>query len=66
MYPPEVRPIRDALRRRMLVVRQRTQTLLSLESLFARQGWTCPKAGELKGWTGKEADVLGADPFTRL
>jgi transposase len=66
VYPPEVRPIRDALRRRMLVVRQRTQTLLSLESLFARQGWACPKVEALKGWTGQEVEVLGADPFTRL
>lgn len=66
IYPPEVRPIRDALRRRMLIVRQRTQTLLSLESLFARHGLACPRADELKGWTSVEVDGLKLDAFTRL
>jgi transposase len=66
VYPPEARPIRDALRRRMLIVRQRTQSLLSLESLFARQGLGCPKADQLKGWTRTEVEALKLDPFTRL
>jgi len=66
VYPPEVRPIRDALRRRMLIVRQRTQTLLSLESLLARQGLSHPRADRLKGWTAAEVAELQLDPFTRL
>lgn len=66
VYPAEVRPIRDALRRRMLIVRQRTQTLLSLESLFARHGLRCPGVAELKGWTGVEVERLKLDAFTRL
>lgn len=66
VYPPEVRPIRDALRRRMLIVWQRTQTLLSLESLFARQALSCPRVDELKSWTGAEVDGLKLDAFTRL
>jgi transposase len=66
IYPREVRPIRDALRRRMLIVRQRTQSLLSLESLFARQGLPCPKAAQLKGWTSQQLEALKVDPFTRL
>jgi transposase len=65
VYPPEVRSIRDALRRRMLIVRQRTQTLLSLESLFARHGLACPTVVQLKsGQTKYEPEP--ADPFTRL
>jgi len=66
VYPAEVRPVRDALRRRMLIMRQRTQTLLSLESLFARQGLACPGADELKGWTGAEVKALKLDAFTDL
>jgi len=66
VYPPEVRPIRDALRRRMLIVRQRTQTLLSLESLFARHGLSCPRAEVLKQWTTAEVEALKVDAFTRL
>jgi hypothetical protein len=56
VYPPQVRPIRDALRRRMLIVRQWTQTLLSLESLFARHALGCPRVDELKSWTGVQVD----------
>jgi transposase len=66
VYPPEVRPIRDALRRRMLIVRQRTQSLLSLESLFARHALRCPSAAQLKGWTGTEVEALKLDEFTGL
>lgn len=66
VYPPEVRPIRDALRRRMLIVRQRTQSLLSLESLFARQGLSCPSAAELKRWSRPEVEALKLEAFTEL
>jgi hypothetical protein len=66
VYPPAVRPIRDALRRRMLIVRQRTQTLLSLESLFARHALGCPRVDELKSWTGVQVDGLKLEAFTRL
>lgn len=66
VYPREVRPIRDALRRRMLIVRQRTQSLLSLESLFARHGWPCPPVTELKTGTAALLAELPLDAFTRL
>jgi transposase len=66
IYPAEVRPIRDALRRRMLIVRQRTQSLLSLEGLFARYGLACPGAAALKGWTAEQSGQLEVDAFTRL
>jgi len=66
VYPPEVRPIRDALRRRMLIVRQRTQSLLSLESLFARHGMACPRVEQLKGWRRADVEGLQLDAFTRL
>jgi len=66
VYPPEERPIRDALRRRMLIVRQRTQSLLSLESLLARHGLACPKVATLKGWGRAEVAALKLDRFGEL
>lgn len=66
VYPPQVRPIRDALRRRMLIVRQRTQSLLSLESLLARHGLACPPVAELKGWGRAQVEALKLDSLTEL
>lgn len=37
IYPKEMRPTRDMLRRRMMFVQQRTTQILSLQSLIARQ-----------------------------
>ena len=37
IYPKEDRPVRDLLRRRTLLVRQRTAIILSLQNLFTRQ-----------------------------
>jgi len=37
IYPKEERPARDLLRRRTLLVRQRTATILSLQNMFMRQ-----------------------------
>jgi len=66
VYPAETRPIRDLLRRRMLIVHQRTQTLLSLESLFARQGWNWPGVRKFKQWTRQQIEGLKSDPFTQV
>jgi transposase len=66
VYPPEVRPIRDLLRRRMLIVRQRVQSLLSLESLFARHGWMWPGAQRIKSWTAENIKALKTDAFTEV
>jgi len=66
VYPVEVRPIRDALRRRMLIVRQRTQSLLSLEGLFARHGLECPAVAKLKSGAAEEIEAMKLDGFTRL
>ena len=66
IYPVEVRPIRDALRRRMLIVRQRTQSLLSLEGLLARYGLPCPKVAELKRWGREEVVALPLEKFGQL
>lgn len=66
VYPKAVRPIRDLLRRRMLIVRQRTQSLLSLESLLARHGLAVPGADKLKRWISDDIHGLGLDEFTQI
>lgn len=66
IYPKEVRPVRDLLRRRMFVVRQRMETILSCESLFARHAWKWPGATEFKKWKMESVQKLEADEFTEL
>lgn len=66
VYPKEIRPIRDALRRRQIFVRQRTQSLLSLQAFFARSGLDEPTAAELKSWTEAELDALHLGAFDQL
>ena len=66
VYPKETRSVRDALRRRQLFVRQRTQSLLSLDSLFSRYGLAVPGARQLKEWSRTEIDALGLDDFACL
>jgi transposase len=66
IYPKEVRPMRDALRRRQLFVRQRTQSYLSLDSFMARKGWTCPGIATVKTWTGEDIKALKLEGFDLL
>jgi transposase len=40
IYPQQQRPIRDMLRRRMLLVRQKTSLVLSLQNMFVREANT--------------------------
>jgi len=58
VYPPQVPPIRDALRGRMLIVRQRTQPLLSLESLFARHGFGVSDGGGVEVLGSRACDGI--------
>ena len=58
IYPPEIRPMRDLLRRRMLLSRQPTQILLSVECLFAREGWKWPGIQAFKKWEQKDIVLL--------
>lgn len=66
VYPKEARPIRDALRRRQLFVRQRTQSLLSLEAFLARHGFDIPDAEAIKAWTSQDVQAFGLDAFDHL
>lgn len=66
IYPKETRAVRDALRRRQLFVRRRTQVLLSLESLLTRYGVDFPSARGLKRWSPSDIEATGLDRFVQL
>jgi transposase len=66
IYPKEVRSIRDALRRRQLFVRRRTQVLLSLQSLLERYGIKAPGSRVVQQWTEGDIEATGLDPFVQL
>ncbi|MCK5676162.1 MAG: IS110 family transposase [Verrucomicrobia bacterium] len=66
IYPKQTRPVRDALRRRQLFVRRRTQVLLSFGSLLERYGLDAPGARKLEKWTLKDIESTGLDEFVQL
>lgn len=51
IYPKEVRPVRDVLRRRLMLLQQRTQTILSLQAMYARTTGKQISGVKLKKWT---------------
>jgi transposase len=65
IYPPAERPVRDMLRRRMLVVRQATQTLLSLQSMVVRHTGQSVSARKLQDWTLSELRATFVDPYSQ-
>lgn len=62
----ELRPFRDLLRRRMLLVHQRTGLLLSLKSLYARNTGKTLTQGEVKGLELEEIPELFSHPADQL
>jgi len=62
IYPKEGRPIRDLLRRRMLLVRQRTTHILSLQSMITRNLGMNLSGSAIKKLTGDDATQLFTDP----
>ena len=66
IYPKETRPVRDALRRRQLFVRRRTQVLLSFGGLLERYGLDAPGARKLEKWTLEDIKSTGLDGFVQL
>jgi len=66
IYPKEIRSIRDALRRRQLFVRRRTQVLLSLGSLLERYGQPPPNAARLEKWTLEDIQATRLDEWVQL
>jgi transposase len=58
IYPKEERPVRDLLRRRMLVVQQRTSHMLSFQSMMSRQTG--------RGMSAKDIRKLGEGEVEKL
>ncbi|MHC1769650.1 MAG: transposase [Verrucomicrobiia bacterium] len=62
----KLRPFRDMLRRRLLLVRQRTSQLLSLKSLYARNTGQTLSQGEVKALELEEVPQLFSHPADQL
>ncbi len=61
IYPKDIRPIRDLLRKRMMLVQQRTAHVLSLQSMVNRNTGRKLKAGETKKLGEGELNILFSD-----
>jgi len=66
VYDPILRPVRDLLRRRMSLVRQRTALMLSFKSLYTRTTGQAMELGRLKKMTLSEATALYDHPANQL
>ena len=58
IYPKEHRPVRDLLRKRGQMVRQRTMNLLSIQNLFSRNTACSISANRVKRLDSKQVDEL--------
>jgi transposase len=61
IYPKQERPIRDLLRKRSQMVRQRTTNVLSIENLLTRNTGTSMSANRVKVLDGQHVDELVSD-----
>ena len=66
VYNPELRPVRDLLRRRTSLVHQRTALLLSFKSLYARTTGQALALNDVKKLEPKEASRLYEHPANQL
>ncbi len=66
VYDPELRPVRDLLRRRAGLVHQRTALLLSFKSLYARTTGKALDLADAKKMEPKEAPKLYKHPANQL
>ena len=58
IYPRADRPVRDLLRKRSQLVRQRTTNLLSIQNLLTRNTGSSMKANQIKGLDVQRVDEL--------
>jgi len=58
IYPKEDRPVRDLLRKRAYLVRQRTSNLLSVKNLFTRNTGRSYNANRLKRLSDADVDAM--------
>ena len=61
IYPRAERPVRDLLRKRSQMVRQRTTNLLSIQNLLTRNTGSSMSANRIKGLDGQQVDELLPD-----
>src|SRR6266568_4584231 len=61
IYPREERPVRDLLRKRSQLVRQRTMNLLSIQNLMTRNTGSSMTANQIKGLDKPQVDGLLPD-----
>jgi transposase len=61
IYPRADRPVRDLLRKRSQLVRQRTANLLSIQNLLTRNTGSSMKANPIKGLDAQQIDELLPD-----
>ena len=66
IYPKQERALRDLLRRRAFLVRQRTASLLSVKNFFSRNTGTQVPANELKRLTAEQVVEQFPDPHLAL
>ena len=66
IYDPTLRPVRDLLRRRLGLVRQRTALLLSFKSLYARSTGQAMSLSRLKAMEPNETKTLYQHPANCL
>lgn len=66
IYDPQLRPVRDLLRRRLSLVHQRTALMLSFKSLFTRTTGQEMTLGRLKSLGAEEAKALYEHPANQL
>lgn len=66
IYPKEQRPVRDLMRKRIYLVRQRSSNIVSIKNLFARNTGRTLSADGVKGLTDEEADGMLAHPDLAL
>lgn len=66
IYDPELRPVRDLLRRRLLLVRQRTAQMLSFKGLYVRTTGQEMKLSALKQLDVEQAQQLYQHPANQL
>jgi transposase len=66
IYPKQHRPVRDLLRKRGQMVRQRTANLLSIQNLFSRNTGGSMNANRVKRLHSKEVEEVVANPDLAL
>jgi transposase len=66
IYPRESRPLRDLLRRRMLLVEARKSLHISLSSMHARETGRTPKRMEMRNWETAQLEAAFPAELSRV